>query len=118
MLLYRLIGTSVTVPSLFKVGTGATAPTVADTDLQTAIEITAGVYTKAFVVGYPVVVPVGSTVTYRALLASTEANGNTLTEFGIFNTDGTPLMYSRDTYTGIVKNSYIQVVYESTDSVA
>ena len=116
-ILYRLAGTSVTVPSLFKVGTGTTAPTVANTDLQTAVEITAGVYTKAFASGYPSVVPSASTITYRGVIASTEANGNTLTEFGIFNTDGTPLMYSRDTHTGIVKNAYIQIVYESIDEI-
>ena len=116
-MLYRLIGTSKTVPSLFKVGTGTTAPTVADTDLETAVEITAGVYTKAFASGYPTVTEVSKTLTTRCVIASTEANGNTLTEFGIFNTDGTPLMFSRDTYTGIVKNAYIQVVYEQIDEV-
>lgn len=116
-MLYRLIGTSETVPSLFKVGTGTNTPVVADTDLQTAVEITAGVYTKTFATGYPIVTPTDVSVTYRCVLAATEANGNTLTEFGIFNTDGTPIMMSRDTYAAITKNAYIQVVYEQVDTI-
>jgi hypothetical protein len=117
LMLYRLIGTSKTVPSLFKVGTGTTDPTESDTDLETAVEITTGVYTKAFASGYPVLTEASKQLTIRCVLASTEANGNSLTEFGIFNTDGTPLMYSRDTHVAITKNSYVQVVYEQIDEM-
>ena len=116
-MLYRLIGTSKTVPSVFKVGTGTTAPAATDTDLETAVVISGVSYTKAFASGYPTVTESSKTLTTRCVLASTEANANTLTEFGIFNTDGTPLMFSRDTYTGIVKNAYIQVIYEQQDEM-
>ena len=116
-MLYRLIGTSKTVPSVFKVGTGTTAPAATDTDLETAVVISGVSYTKAFASGYPTVMEASKTLTTRCVLASTEANSNTLTEFSIFNTDGTPLMFSRDTYTGIVKNAYIQVIYESVEEM-
>ena len=105
-----------TVPSLFKVGTGTNTPLASDTDLQTPVIIAGGVYTKAFAVGYPVVSAALINITTRCLLASTDANGNVLTEFGIVNTDGSPVLYSHDTFTAITKNNTLQVVFEQIDA--
>lgn len=111
----RLIGTSRTVPSVFQVGTGTNEPVVGDTALQNPVVISGGSNTKVLASGYPIINEADISLTFRGVLSSTDANGNTLTEFGIFNTDGTPILYSRDTYDGIVKNSLIQIIYESID---
>ena len=105
-----------TAPSLFKIGTGTTAPTVSDTDVETGVNINGGA-TKAFVSGYPILDETNFQVTVRCLLNSTEGNGNTLTEFGLFNTDGSPLMYSRSTHTAISKVNTVEVTYIEKDKI-
>lgn len=101
-------------PSVFKVGTGTTDPTTSDTDLQTPVTIDTGT-TKAFVTGYPILDETNLQATVRCFLTTTNANGNSLTEFGLFNTDGTPLMFSRATHTPISKTTSIQVSYVEKD---
>ncbi len=97
-------------PSVFKVGTGTTAPVVSDTDLETPVAIDGG-NTKAFVSGYPTIDETNLEVTIRAYLNSLEANGNNLTEFGIFNTDGSPLMLSHSVFTSITKNNTVEISF-------
>jgi len=104
-------------PSLFKVGTDNTAPTIADTDLGSAVIITGGSTTKSFVVGYPIIDESTLQVTFRCFLASTDANGNSLTEFGIFNNDATKLMYSRAVFTSITKTSDVEVSFVQKDQM-
>lgn len=96
--------------SIFKVGTGTTTPTVGDTDLQTPVNIDADTL-KDFLVGYPILDETAMRATIRCFLELTEANGNTLTEFGIFNSDGTKKMGFRAVHTAITKNSSTQVSY-------
>lgn len=103
--------------SQFKVGTGSTAPSVSDTDLETPVNIDGGNF-KNFVGGYPTVNYTTLQATIRCLLLSTEANGNGLTEFGIVNTDGTPLLFSRSTHTIISKTSSIEIAYIEKDKLA
>ena len=105
-----------TAPSQFKVGTGTTNPTVSDTDLETPVNINGGQF-KSFVTGYPVLDETNIQSTIRAFLNSLEANGNTLTEFGAVNTDGSPLLFSRAVHTGISKTSSIEVTYIEKDKV-
>lgn len=100
-----------TAPILFKVGTGTTTPLITDTDLETPVDITAGVQTKAFVSGYPTFDESSFNVTIRSLLLTTDANGNSLTEVGIVNTDGTAKLSSHAVYTAITKNTSTQVVF-------
>lgn len=100
-----------TVPSLFKVGTGTTAPTVTDTDLQAAVIISGGNTTKAFATGYPILDETNLQITIRTILLTTDANGNSLTEFGIFNSDTSKLMSSRAVFTAITKTSSVQVIF-------
>jgi hypothetical protein len=102
-------------PTVFKVGTGTTTPTVADTDLETPVDITLGVQIKDFVTSYPVLDETNVQATTRCLLLTNEANSNTLTEFGVFNEDASPLMLSRLVHTGIAKTSSIQLVYVEKD---
>jgi len=105
-----------TAISQFKVGTGTTAPALADTDLETAVSIDGDNF-KDFVTGYPTLDLTNMQVTIRAILLSTEANANTLTEWGTVNTDATPLLFSHSTFTGIAKTSSIEVAFIEKNSL-
>ena len=102
--------------SKFKVGTGTNTPAIGNTDLQTPVNINGG-QTKTFLSGYPVLDEINMNVTIRTILLTTEANGNTLTEFGIFNTDGSPAMLSRSVFTALTKTTSVQVVFVEKDKV-
>ncbi len=103
-------------PSQFKVGTGTTDPVIGDTDLETPVSIDGDNF-KSLVTGYPLVDETNLDVTFRSFILSTEANGNTLTEYGIVNSDGTPVLFSRATFTGIAKTSSIEVTFIEKDIV-
>lgn len=103
-------GTTLTVPSRFKIGTGTTTPLTTDTSLETPITAwNAGSDFKNFVSGYPTFDTTNQKVTVQAFIASTQANGNTISETGDFNTDGTPLMSSHIVFTGITKVNTVQI---------
>jgi hypothetical protein len=57
------------------------------------------------------------TSTNECVLLTTDANGNYLTEFGLFNNDGTKKCFSRAVYTGITKTANVQVIYTEKDVV-
>lgn len=103
-------------PTKFSVGTGTGTPAAGDTALGTAVAINGGNY-KSFVSGYPVLDETNIQVTIRCLLLSTEANGNSLTEFGLFNTDGTPKLFSRSVHTAITKTTSVQITYVEKDRI-
>ena len=103
-----------TAPTLFKIGTGTTTPTVSDTDVETGVNINGGA-TKGFVSGYPILDETNLQATIRALLLTTEGNGNSLTEFGTFNTDGSPLMFSHVVHSTITKTTSVQISYVQKD---
>jgi len=103
-----------TIPSLFKVGVGTTTPAVTDTDVESVVAINGG-NTKAFVSGYPVLDETNLQSTIRCLLLTTEANGNDLTEFGLFNTDVSPLMFSHAVFDLITKSTSVQVSFVQKD---
>jgi len=67
--------------------------------------------TKTFVSGYPSLDETNLQSTIRALLLSTEGNQHELTEYGLFNTDATPLMFSRADHTAVSKNIDTQIIY-------
>lgn len=104
-------------PTQFKIGTGTNTPAVTDTNLQTPVNFDGG-QLKAIVTGYPVLDEPNFQSTIRCLVLTTEANGNSLTEFGLFNSDGTPKMFSRAVYTAINKTLSIQLVYVEKDKIA
>lgn len=106
-----------TTPSLFKVGTGITTPAVGDTDLQNPVDITTGVQTKVFVTGYPILDEINMQSTIRALLLTIEANGNSITEFGIVNTDGTKKLFGRAVFTPMTKTISVQAIFVQKDKI-
>jgi len=104
-------------PTKFKVGTNTTTPTVGDTDLGTGVNINGG-NTKSFVTGYPVLDETNMQSTIRCLINTTEANGNSLTEFGIFNEDSSALMFSRSVFTSISKTDSVEVSFVQKDVIS
>ena len=105
-----------TAPTVFKIGTGTTTPAVGDTGIETGVNINGGA-TKTFVTGYPVLDETNVQSTVRAILVTTEGNGNNLTEFALFNTDGTPKMFSRLVHTLIAKTTSVQISYVEKDKI-
>ena len=115
----RLYGTTVTAMSCFKIGTGTTTPVVGDTDLAAAVAgWSGGGDTATFVSGYPTYDTINKRATTRGFVSSTQANGNTITETGLFNSDGTPIMFSHDVFNGISKTSSDEIAIVWTDTLA
>jgi len=104
-------------PSKFKIGTGTTTPTTSDTDVETGVNINGGA-TKSFVTDYPTLDETNMQVTFRCFLNTVEGNTNNLTEFGLFNEDGTALMYSHSVFTSITKTTSVQISFVQKDKVS
>lgn len=68
-------------------------------------------YLKSIETSYPSIDDTTKQVTIRTRLASTDANGYSLTEHGVFNEDGTPLMLTRDVYTAYSKSSTDELIF-------
>jgi len=103
-----------TKPNMFKVGTGTTIPLVTDTVLATPILIS-GSPTKSLNVGYPVFDDSSNQVTNRGMLTTVDCNGESITEFGLVNTDGTPQLFSRCVFTPVTKTSTVQLIFVEKD---
>jgi hypothetical protein len=102
-------------PSVFEVGTGTDTPAVGDTDLQTAVEIETGDYTKEL--DNPTLDETAMTAEFTSFLNSLEANGNSITEMGIFNTDGTPKLWSRAVFNSITKTNTVEVSFTQVEAI-
>jgi len=68
-------------------------------------------YTATYEAGYPSIDYDILQVTVRTRVSSTKANGYAISEVGLFNTDGTPLMESRDTMTPVSKSSSDELIF-------
>ncbi len=97
-------------PTQFKIGTGVTTPDVTDTDLETPVNINGSDF-KNFVSGFPTLDILNMIATIRCFVATTEANGNSLTEFGVVNEDGSPLLFSHAVHSALIKTDSIQATY-------
>jgi len=86
----------------FKIGTGATAPTRADTDLETPVHqqaITEFTFPNVGQTEYKIIVDF-----------LTPANGSMLTEAGLFSADGNSL-FARQVHTAIPKDENYKIEY-------
>lgn len=102
-------------PTQFGIGTGTTTPSIADTALATPITAwSGGTDYKNYTAGYPTFDTANQKVTTQCYISSTEANGNTITEMGEFNADGTPLLFARSVFSGITKISAVQLFITTT----
>lgn len=90
-----LNGDTVAALSHFAVGTGTTAPASTDTTLGT--EVFRDVFTK--------VTEADAKLTIQYFLGSQSANGNDLSEAGLFNDDTTGTMYARVTFPADAKTA-------------
>lgn len=68
-------------------------------------------YVGSYVSGYPIYDFVTRQVTVRALLNSVQGNGANLNAFGLYNTDGTPLMFYEMTHTDTSKDNTDEFAY-------
>jgi hypothetical protein len=107
---------SYTAPTKFKVGTGTNTPNVTDVDLQTAITI-GGLNSKSVVTGYPIYDDTNLIVTNRCLVLTTECNGSNVTEFGLVNTDASPVLFSHSVFTAIAKTTSVQIIFKEIDKL-
>jgi len=73
--------------------------------------ISSGDYIKSFETSYPTLDYTALEATIRTRLSTLEANGYAVTEIGIFNEDGTPLMESRDIFTAVSKSSDDELIF-------
>jgi hypothetical protein len=102
------------VPTKFSVGTGTTTPTINDTTLDTQVEIETGVEEKVFITGYPILDLDNLSVKFRLFLNSLEANGNELTEVGIWE-KGNDTLFSRNVFTAQNKTSSVEISIIKSD---
>ena len=98
-----MYGDSVNPLSHIGIGTGTSTPQVTETDLVTSI------LRKAFT---SQVKGSDGIATYEMTLLTSEGNGNTLAEVGIFNAVSSGDMLNRITHIGIDKTSDIELKYE------
>jgi hypothetical protein len=105
-----------TAPSVFSVGTGTTDPVVGNTTMEAPVSIDGDNF-KAFVSGYPSLNETTLQSTIRCFINSLEANGNDLTEFGILNSDGTKILFSRAVFTALSKTSSTEVTFIVKDKI-
>lgn len=96
-----LAGDAVTGLTHFAVGTGSAAVTATDTALGAEV-LRLPIQTKT---------KDAAKLQIMQYLSSTQANGNTLTEAGLFNDPAAGTMYARVVHAGIVKTSALAVTY-------
>ena len=89
--------------------------TSADLIIDLWMVASSGDYLKNFESGYPTINNSTLEVASRCVLLSTEANGFDITEAGMFNTDSTPTMISRDVFSSDSKSSTDEIVIVSKD---
>lgn len=71
----------------------------------------AGDYTKTYETGYPEVDETTKQVTVRTRLATTEANNYNISEHGLFNTDSSALMLTKDVFTAYSKSDTDELIF-------
>jgi len=98
-----------TAPINFEVGIGTATPSPADTALASWTFTKA---TSAVTFDEP-----NLNVTTQGVLLTTEANGVTLSEFGLFNADTPAKMMSHAVFMGITKDASVQVIITEKDVI-
>ena len=73
--------------------------------------VSTGDYLKNFESGYPTIDYTNYEIVKRCRIPTTSANGYAISEFGVFNTDGTPLMETRYTFTAVSKSNTDELIF-------
>ena len=107
-----LTGQTHTALSSFAIGTGTNAPALADTGLQSSISYDGTNSYKEYLESSTA----SAQITLVGYISGAQANGNSLTETGLFSglgiTAGT--MYNRITHNAIAKTLSLELRYEFT----
>jgi len=104
------------IPDEFKIGTGTTTPARGDTDLETPVSIDGDNF-KDVDSGYPILTEGTLNAETRCIVLTTEANGNTITEFGLVNSDSSRKLFSHAVFTGITKTNTVQIILTERDQI-
>ena len=97
------------------IGTGTTTPAAADTGNTTPITAwNSGSDYKSYETSYPSFDEANKRVSVKMIVAATQANSNTITEYCDFNTDATPRAGGHFVFTGIPKTSAVQINFTPT----
>ena len=99
----QIFGDNNTVMSHMAIGTGTTAATLADTTLETEV------FRKAL--GSTAKSAVGQ-LTHQITVLTSEANGNDLTEEGLFNDNSAGTMLNHKVYPVLPKTASFSVIYK------
>lgn len=91
-------------PAYMAIGTGATAAAATDTTLGTEV------FRKLITARYPQT----HGIEFLLDLQTSEANGNTLTEIGLFSESADGILWSRCVHTAITKTALVTVSYRWT----
>lgn len=102
------------VPTVFSIGTGTTTPTEDDVELDTQVDIDTGVQEQVFVSGYPIIDLDNLSVKFRMFLNTLQANGNDLSEIGIWEKGNNKLL-SRDVFTPTTKTNSVEISIIKTE---
>jgi len=68
-------------------------------------------FTGSYESGYPSFDYTNNEIEIQCRVTATQANNFSVSEFGLFNTDGTPLIYSHDVFTAISKTSSEEIIF-------
>jgi len=118
LMLSRMFQDTETPISQFKIGTGTTEPSVADTDIESVISgWNSGSDTANFVSGFPTFDTANKEVTVRGRVTATQANGNMISEVATFNSDASEDIDVHATFTGISKTSSEEIVFIITNRI-
>ena len=94
------------------IGTSGASASEADTDLKVVIAgWNGGSDFRTYETNYPSFDESNKQVSLRIFVSATQANGNTIREYGDFNDDGTERLGGRFTFDGIAKTSGIQIFF-------
>ena len=96
----------------YKIGAGTRDPTPTDADLQNPIEISSGVELANLDPSLIEFLPNENKVLISTFLTTSQYNGFSLSEIGLFNDDATPKMFNRVTHSPIQKTADNEIVYE------
>lgn len=103
--------TTITNASRFKIGTGTTTPALNDTDLTTPITAwNSGSDFKNYNLA-PTFDTGNQKVTTQGLVTSTQANGNSITEYGEYTADASASMMMHAVITAITKTASVNIYF-------
>ena len=122
------ITNGIIVGCVVKNTTDNTYSSVVSVDSQTQLTLKTNIFpttpkgyavysTKPVVVGTPTFDDTNLVATSQGLLLTTDGNGNSITEFGLVNTDGPPSLFSHAVFTAITKTTSVQVLFTEKDKV-